>query len=232
MEKDLQFLSSWTDDLARLGPKFGLDIMTYPFSIHRLIPPFCPTKSQIGLQFGRFGDVAIKGTGGLPGVKEHWDECIAEVQVTTNDGRIDRSTGLVCTDTLFAVGLGDPEGTVVLFDAETCQEYQRFQHGEFLGAMNMDETGSQVVTGGSRYIKTWDTNTGELIRQWEHLYGTQGNGFTYTRGGIVFYNRDPSCAGGTSEESSRSTHSARRPFLTALPIRFGVCGCRPRIERS
>lgn len=153
--RDRQLFSGWAIDLVRIVPKFGQNIVSHPFSIHKLIPPFCPSHTCIGSQFGPLGDVSVVGTS-----MKKWDDCLAHINVG-KEGEVCKS--LVCGDVYFAVGLSDKKGTVVVYTIETCQESRRIQHGERVGAIKIDTAGDRLVTGGSKFILVWDIKTGEVV---------------------------------------------------------------------
>ena len=71
---DKKLVSGWAVDLTRIVPKYSRNIVSHPFSIHKLIPPFCSQKTCISSQFGQQGDIAIMGT-----AMEHWDDCLAHI---------------------------------------------------------------------------------------------------------------------------------------------------------
>lgn len=152
---DKRLLSGWAVDLVRIAPKYGRNIISYPFSIHKLLPPFCPFKTQIGSQFGSVGDISIVG-GGL----RNWDDCLAHITVA-RDG--DLCKLLVSSSAYVAVTLSRGNGVAVLYDAETCQELRRISHGERISAIHINATGEYIVTGGPRFIKTWSIKTGEMV---------------------------------------------------------------------
>ncbi|KAM0739855.1 hypothetical protein ACQRIT_005039 [Beauveria bassiana] len=76
-----RLVSGWAVDLVRIAPQYGRNIVSYPFSIHKLLPPFCPVKTQIGSQFGAAGDISIVGAG-----HKHWDDCLAHITVARDGG--------------------------------------------------------------------------------------------------------------------------------------------------
>ncbi|KAM3432050.1 hypothetical protein NHJ13734_007048 [Beauveria thailandica] len=154
---DKRLISGWAVDLVRIAPKYGRNIVSYPFSIHKLLPPFCPVKTQIGSQFGAAGDIGIVGAG-----HKHWDDCLARITVARDGGLC---KFLVCGATYLAVALSGSTGTAIVYDAETCQELRRFSHGERIAALHINSTGEYIVTGGLRSMKTWKTKTGEMVSE-------------------------------------------------------------------
>jgi WD40 repeat protein len=162
---DRKLISGWAVDLVRIGPKYGRNITAYPFSIHKLLPPFCPTKTRIGSQFAGVGGITIVGTG-----LKNWDDCLAHMPVGRN-GEICKF--LMCGDSFLAIGLSGIDGMVVLYDTETCQELRKLHHGERLGAMDINTTGESLVTGGVRSLKIWDLKTGEATHELKTTGGSR-----------------------------------------------------------
>lgn len=152
---DKRLISGWAVDLVRIAPKYGRNIVSYPFAIHKLLPPFCPVKTQIGSQFGAAGDISIVGAG-----HKHWDDCLAHI-IVARDGELCKL--LDCGATYLAVTLSGSKGVAVIYDAETCQELRRVNHDERISAFHMNSTGEYIVTGGLRSMKIWKTKTGEMV---------------------------------------------------------------------
>ncbi|KAB5570698.1 NACHT and WD domain protein [Coniochaeta sp. 2T2.1] len=162
---DRRLVSGWAVDLIRIVPKFGKNITAYPFSIHKLIPPFCPRHTCIGSQFGESGDIAVVGT-----VTKKWDDCLAHITVG-RDG--EQCKSLAVGNTYLAVGLSDGKGTVVLYLTDTCEEFRRISHGERINAMALNSTGDLLVTGGYKLVKIWDIKSGEVLSRTENEAGTR-----------------------------------------------------------
>ncbi|PQK17647.1 hypothetical protein BB8028_0008g01560 [Beauveria bassiana] len=152
-----RLVSGWAVDLVRIAPQYGRNIVSYPFSIHKLLPPFCPVKTQIGSQFGAAGDISIVGAG-----HKHWDDFLAHITVARDGGLC---KFLVCGATYLVVALSGSTGTAIVYDAETCQELRRFSHGERIVALHINSTGEYIVTGGLRSMETWRTKTGEMVSE-------------------------------------------------------------------
>ncbi|RYP19860.1 hypothetical protein DL765_003114 [Monosporascus sp. GIB2] len=162
---DRDLFSGWAVDLVRIVPKFGRNITRHPFSIHKLIPPFCPYRTCIGSQFGSNGDIVIVGS-----AMKKWDDCLAHITVG-RDG--ESCKALVCSDAYLVIALSDSKGAFVVYLAETCEEVRRLNHGERIGAMDMDSTGEQVVTGGLKFIRIWNIKTGTMTAQFENDQGAR-----------------------------------------------------------
>ncbi|KAJ6785399.1 hypothetical protein PWT90_07187 [Aphanocladium album] len=154
---DKRLISGWAVDLVRIAPKYGRNIVTYPFSIHKLLPPFCPIKTQIGSQFGSAGEISVVGGG-----HRHWDDCLAHITVA-REGELCKL--FVCGSEYLAVTLSGSKGIAVIYDTETCQELRRICHGERITAIHMNITGEYIVTGGLRSMRIWRIKTGDSVAQ-------------------------------------------------------------------
>jgi len=157
---DRDVIAGWAIDLARIVPKFGRKIVAHPFSIHNLIPALCPQQTCIYSRFGSSGHISVVSTG----LKE-WDDCLAHI---TGDQAGGSFKTMVCGNTHIIIGLSDMKGTVVVYLADTYQEFQRYCHGERITAMNIDTTGERIVTGGLRFVKLWTIKTGTITTQFEN----------------------------------------------------------------
>ncbi len=164
-KKFITVIAGWAVDFARIVLRFGRDVVAHPSSIHKLIPPFCPSNTRVGSQFGALGAISVVGT-----AMRNWDDCLAHITVG-RDGELCKA--LACGNKSVVVALCDRDGTVVLYVSETCQEYQRLQHGERIGAISIDGTGEQVITAGPCFIKVWNVKRGEKIAQFTNDASTR-----------------------------------------------------------
>lgn len=162
---DKKLISGWSVDLVRIGPKYGRNIMSYPFSVHKLLPPFCPAKTRIGSQFGAAGELTVVGTG-LRG----WDDCLAHITVGS-EGEVCKA--VVCSDVFLAVALSGKEGQIVIYDMETCQEVRRLSHGERIGAVSIDSLSDRLATGGLKWAKVWDLKSGNMVAEQSNAAGAR-----------------------------------------------------------
>lgn len=181
---DRKLMAGWAVDLIRIAPKYGRNICAFPFSIHKLLPPFCPSKTRIGSQFGAAGDITIVGTG-----LKNWDDCLAHIAVA-QDGQSCRA--LVCSDNVLAVAVSGRHGAVMMYDAETYQLLREFSHGERVGAINIDSAGDCLATGGLKWVKVWNCKTGELVASLSNSASAQCLAVTFKPDGksVVFFSSD------------------------------------------
>ncbi|GJN71339.1 hypothetical protein PLICBS_005402 [Purpureocillium lilacinum] len=183
---DKELISGWSVDLVRIGPKYGRNILSCPFSVHRLLPPFCPTKTRIGSQFGAAGEVAVVGAG-----MKSWDDCLAHITVGREG---ETCKAVVCGDVFLIVALSGSKGQVVILDTETCQEVRRLSHGETIGTVNIDSLSDRLVTGGFKWVKVWDLKSGEMVVEQSNTAGARCIALAICPGGgtIVSFTSDNS----------------------------------------
>ena len=144
----------WAIDFIRIVGKFGHNLVQSPSSVYRLVPPFCPRMSMIGIVFG-LQDKAISVTG-LP--SERWDDCLASVSV----GKEETASRILATNAYF-LALISSSGTVVVWYAETCEEARRIDHGEYVAVMEMNKSQTLLVTAGTVNYKVWDIASGREL---------------------------------------------------------------------
>ncbi|KFY14348.1 hypothetical protein V492_02683 [Pseudogymnoascus sp. VKM F-4246] len=140
----------WAIDLVKIVGKFGTHLISYPKSIYKLIPPFCPRNSIIYRQFGLKQGSALRVSGFS---SRSWDDNLAKFSV----GHDCRGVKIKCLDRYFAILLTD--GTVVLYHSMTCEESRRFRHGERVLLMQFNNTGDKLVTYGYRTTKVWSVSS-------------------------------------------------------------------------
>ncbi|KAK6860641.1 NACHT and WD domain protein [Apiospora arundinis] len=149
-------LSGWAADLVRLTAKFGQNLIRDPSAIYYIIPPLCPTSSQVY----KHAD-ASRGLISISGFQNTtWDDCICCLE-----HRGTRATSLAGTDNMFVIGLRS--GHAKLFHGATCQEKCSVLHGELVRVTEFDNSGSRLITSGNRSIKMW-TVDGDLLWSLDH----------------------------------------------------------------
>ncbi|KAF3028781.1 hypothetical protein E8E15_004221 [Penicillium rubens] len=52
LKKNLRLIQEWGNDIVHLVTRFGHQLSLYPWSIHHLVPPFCPRDSTVRRLFG------------------------------------------------------------------------------------------------------------------------------------------------------------------------------------
>lgn len=153
--KDDEVLHQWTMDLIRVVGKFGNNLSQNPSSIYKLIPPFCPKNSAISRTFGSSSSSALS-VAGL--ASEGWDDCLARLNV----GGDETASRIFCTESYF-VTLIASNGTLVFYNADTCEEYLRLKHDEYVTNMAVNGKSNLIVTAGIQTIRLWDIPSGEQV---------------------------------------------------------------------
>lgn len=143
--KDLVLLRSWATDLVRLVMQFGKQLEAYPFSIYRLIPPFCPSETALRKQFGSGArNITVNGLRA-----ETWDDCLAFVV----DNQ-EQYSSLASSKTLFSIGCFS--GKISVLKQATCQQIAVFEHEEPVRLLKFGDFKKVLVSAGSKTIRIWD----------------------------------------------------------------------------
>lgn len=150
-----EILRQWSVDLIRVVGKFGNNLAQSPSSIYKLIPPFCPKDSMLSRAFSHpsgsaFSVVGISST--------TWDDCISRLNI----GGDETASKIICTEQYFVVLIAN-SGTMVVYNAETCEEKLRLRHGEYVTVMAINQTYTRIATAGVRTIRVWDFAHGKLL---------------------------------------------------------------------
>ena len=154
--KDFQRIEAWATDLVRLTAKFGKNLLQYRSSIYWLIPPFCPSSSAIGCQFGSSPrGIVVHGLSG-----SGWDDRLACIDFVNK-----QATALCCGDGYFAIGLST--GEIILFHNATCQEWKTLWHREPLKHLTVDESGRMLGSSSKRTLKIWDVEKTQVLWHFE-----------------------------------------------------------------
>lgn len=149
----MQTIKDWTSDLIRLVAKFSDALITYPFAIYTLIPPFCPSNSAIyGLPtLGR--QLIVRGL-----TSTEWDDRLSCI-----DYRGPQASSVSYGDELFAVGL--VSGKIYLYYSNSCQEYMVLMHSEAVKLLVFKTSSSLMVSCGIKSLRVWDTVSGDVLHQ-------------------------------------------------------------------
>lgn len=153
--EDTETLEKWATDLVKIVGKFGSQLLAYPHSIHKLIPPFCPKKSAIHRQFGKKEkNITLKG---LP---KDWDDSLARMHVGHN-----RQAAIVVTAGLYVAILAKSRqsGEIFVYETKTYKQCQRFNHEERVLLIAINSSGNFLATFGYRSTKIWNLATGSLL---------------------------------------------------------------------
>ena len=144
--REVAVLDAWATDLVRLVTKFGKNLLAYPPSIFRLIPPFCPVESAPRRQFA----ASLRGINVLGLSAKTWDDCLATI-VKPHE----HYAALACSNRYFAIGMSS--GIISIYHDMTCQEARTLHVS---GAIKLLEFGTKGIILASATIKAiqiWDT---------------------------------------------------------------------------
>lgn len=150
-------IRQWATDIIRLVGRFSNNIVENPASVYKHVVPFCPKESIISRSLGHIGYSAFTVTG-ISSLT--WDDCLA--RLTIGDDRV--ASQIVSKDTFFITLLGS-DGTLVVWNAETCDEARRIVHGEWVSHMKCSRTSNLVATAGFKTTRVWDITTGEEMNR-------------------------------------------------------------------
>ena len=152
---DAKTIQQWANDFVRLVAKFGPSMVQDPSSIYRLIPMFCPRGSMIGSTFGSSSLASISVSGIS---SDDWDDCLASVSIED-----DRTASQVLTVHERFLTLIRSTGTVVVWNAETCEEERRLQHREYVSHMTTNRYGNIMATAGIDNYRVWEIASGKEL---------------------------------------------------------------------
>lgn len=159
IEEDLHIMKqhrveSWAEDFVKICGKFGMILRRNPESIYRLIPPFCPKNSAVYQQFGMTKDKNLVVSGLSTG---NWDDSLARISF----GFGNYASSVAAAGSQIAVLVSS--GNVFLYDSAIFEETTAspINHGERLYRMELNSTGTLIVTYGYRTTKIWETSTGK-----------------------------------------------------------------------
>ncbi|KAF2105813.1 WD40-repeat-containing domain protein [Lophiotrema nucula] len=145
-------LNSWALDLPRIVTQFGVNLLSCPFAIYTLIPPFCPRNSAI---FQRYAGVNARIK--LRGLSDtSWSDRISCISY-----RDTMATAIACMDQRFAVGLAD--GSIHLYYTTTCEYLLTMHHGESIRLLQFGAVAKLLAAAGLKTVKLWDTSNGQQI---------------------------------------------------------------------
>ena len=155
---DSDDLKAWAKDLSRVVGKFGGILLSSPSSIYKLIPPFCPDTSMIKKFYAK-AHTASQSAFLVAGLSNpDWDDCHARRSVDP-----DEFASQVLATIDFFVAMVPMAHSVVLWHTETCEQYRRLVHGEYLLEMAINNKGDLICTSGLKTIIVWDIATGSVL---------------------------------------------------------------------
>ena len=147
-------LEAWATDLVKVIGKFGSNLVRYPESIYKLIPPFCPHDSALYRQFGckESNSLVISGFS-----QSKWDDSLARLSF----GPGTHAIAIMAAGGRVAVLC--PSGEILVYYACTCEENRRIKHGERVLRIHLSSSGRLLVTYGYVTTKLWDLTTGNCV---------------------------------------------------------------------
>ncbi|KAI9665515.1 MAG: hypothetical protein M1831_001657 [Alyxoria varia] len=149
-----KLIGSWAEDFVKIVGKFSTVLRQNPESIYKLVPPFCPGNSAIYQQFGKMKDKSLT-VSGLS--MENWEDSFA--RISFGFGTYASSISAAGAQIAFLIS----SGSVVLHDSSIFEEAPAspIKHGERVYRMELNNTGTLLVTYGYSTTKIWDTSTGK-----------------------------------------------------------------------
>lgn len=150
----ISIVGGWVTDLIRVAAKFHAQLLTYPHSIHRLIPPLCPSESMISrsvLKDLRTATITVKG---LPAGT--WDDCLSRI-----DFQRGQTTAVSHSYTSFAVGLST--GKILLYNAGSVQLQLTMTHPERVKILQFSEDDNLLASCGAKHMVLWKPKSGSQI---------------------------------------------------------------------
>ncbi|KAL7791473.1 hypothetical protein V8C37DRAFT_402997 [Trichoderma ceciliae] len=147
-------VEGWVTDLIRVAAKFQSQLLTCPRSIHRLIPPLCPSDSMICRTFSkdlRSSTFIVKG---LPAGT--WDDCLSRI-----DFQKGQATSVSHGDTFFAVGLST--GKVFLYNVGSVQLQLTMTHPERVKILQFSQDDEYLASCGAKHMVLWNPKSGTQI---------------------------------------------------------------------
>ncbi|OIW35515.1 hypothetical protein CONLIGDRAFT_62144 [Coniochaeta ligniaria NRRL 30616] len=147
-------LKQWAKDLIRIVGRFGDILLRNPLSIYKHIVPFCPTGSIISQTFAQASSLSIDGI-----TSDTWDDCLARLTMGTDEF----PSKVLCKGAFFVTVIG--HGVLIVWHAESCEEWTRLDHGEWISVVEASRASSLLATAGLKTIRVWDVSTGEELHR-------------------------------------------------------------------
>lgn len=150
----ISIVAGWVTDLIRVAAKFHAQLLTYPHSIHRLIPPLCPSESMISRSVLKDLRTATMTVKGLPAGT--WDDCLSRI-----DFQRGQTTAVSHSYTSFAVGLST--GKILLYNAGSVQLELTMTHPERVKILQFSEDDNFLASCGAKNMVLWKPKSGLQI---------------------------------------------------------------------
>ncbi|EEP82521.1 predicted protein [Uncinocarpus reesii 1704] len=153
-EEGFHFLERCIHDVRRLVAKFGPSLVRHPFIIDTRLRPLLPRGSPL-YSPNKPGSISLTVKGRI---QERFDESFAQLTIEEEEF-ISR---VICFGEYFLTLL-PRKGTIIIWHAETFDEFQRFSHHEPVNLVSVDATGALAVSAGDVTIRIWDILTGAQV---------------------------------------------------------------------
>ena len=169
--QDLEFLESWATDLLKIVGKFGRHLLQDPTAIYRLVPPFCPTQSNMYRQFSH-DDATKISVSGITNII--WDDCLARFNLPYGT----KAWKIMCAGRYFAVL--SSAGSIFLRDSLNFEDICKLPHGEYVTAMCFSSKCDRIISCGVKSTKVWGIPAGEVLGSTPNLVDAKVMDVTFT----------------------------------------------------
>lgn len=153
--RDVEWIQGWAVDIIRIVGTFGSGLICDPSTVYRHLPAFCPRKSMVKHTYGSSKQGSLTVSGLKAGT---WSDCLASVST----GQDDYAYQVLTTETYF-VTLVSSAGTVVVWDAETCEQVRAICAGSYVPLMALNKVGTSVATVTLENYNVWELLTGRQL---------------------------------------------------------------------
>ncbi|KAI1116131.1 hypothetical protein F5Y14DRAFT_459627 [Nemania sp. NC0429] len=152
IDKDIQLVDAWANDILRVSAKFRSQLLSCPSSIHCLVPPFCPTGSIISTSFTtQTRSLQVKGARELD-----WDDCLIRIDFPKG-----KTTTVAHGITCFAIGMST--GQVSLYDCATVQHLSTMRHPERVKLLEFSTDERLLASAGQKHVVVWEHRSSSQI---------------------------------------------------------------------
>lgn len=154
-ENDVEWIKSWAADIIQIVGTFGSGLICDPSSVYRQLPPFCPRNSIIRHTYGSSKRDSLTVSGLKAGA---WSDCLASVSASQDD----YAYQVLAAENYF-VTLMSSTGTVVVWNAETCEKVRAICAGGYVPLMALNKAGTAVATITLESYSVWELLTGRQL---------------------------------------------------------------------
>lgn len=149
--KEIQRIRRWATDFVRLSAKFATALIDFPRAIFTLIPPLCPSGSEIYKASKANRNLSVVGL-----TSSQWGDRLSCIAFPEG-----QSSALCHGHDFFAVGL--TTGMVAIYHANTSQTYKTLDHGEPVKFIGIKHRPRLLASCGMKMVKVWDIETGQTL---------------------------------------------------------------------